>query len=211
MQNNGYVINFERIRTKPYNHIEWLHCKLQTRSLVRDGAPQKHYPKFQTATFRQEIISDRKSLKGAPYQDILTDWPTVSRKVTSTSTLITTKQQPPLPLSLQWGNRHSGDVLKTFRCLNWVAVFCIKPLEYKNSHAYITPKDTEVETLRTDVMTRSFFFILNTKTSLQHLDIDLEIARLPSKECRTLMRLSNAYWILVEFYLRTAIVEYIYL
>jgi hypothetical protein len=32
--------------------------------------------KFQTATFRQEVISGRKSHKGARYQDILTDWPT---------------------------------------------------------------------------------------------------------------------------------------
>jgi hypothetical protein len=35
--------------------------------------------KLQTATFRQEVISGRKSHKGARYQDILT----VSRKVTS--------------------------------------------------------------------------------------------------------------------------------
>jgi hypothetical protein len=51
--------------------IEWLHCKLQTRPLVREGAPHR---KFQTATSRQEIISGRKSHKGAQYQDILTDW-----------------------------------------------------------------------------------------------------------------------------------------
>jgi hypothetical protein len=53
--------------------IEWLHCKLQTRPLVRKGAPQKQDPKFQTATFRQEAISGRKSHKDARYQDILTD------------------------------------------------------------------------------------------------------------------------------------------
>jgi hypothetical protein len=30
-----------------------------------------------TANFRQEVISGRKSHKGALYQDILTDWPSV--------------------------------------------------------------------------------------------------------------------------------------
>jgi hypothetical protein len=40
---------------------------------VREGAPQKQDRKFQTATFRQEVIFDRKSHKGARYQDILTD------------------------------------------------------------------------------------------------------------------------------------------
>jgi hypothetical protein len=48
--------------------IEWLHCKLQTRPLVREGAAQIQDRKFQTAT------SGRKSHKGARYQDILTDW-----------------------------------------------------------------------------------------------------------------------------------------
>jgi hypothetical protein len=33
--------------------------------------------KFHTATFRQEIVSGRKSHKGTWYQDILTDWLTV--------------------------------------------------------------------------------------------------------------------------------------
>jgi hypothetical protein len=42
-------------------------------SLVREGAPQKQDRKFQTATFRQEVISGRKPHKGARYQDILTD------------------------------------------------------------------------------------------------------------------------------------------
>jgi hypothetical protein len=50
-----------------------------TRPLVREGAPQKQDRKFRTATFRQEVISGRKSHKGARYQD----WLTVSRKVTS--------------------------------------------------------------------------------------------------------------------------------
>jgi hypothetical protein len=66
--------------------IEWLHCKLQTRPLVREGALQKQNRKFQTATFWQEAISGRKSHKGARYQGILTDWPTVGCKVTSTWT-----------------------------------------------------------------------------------------------------------------------------
>jgi hypothetical protein len=38
--------------------IEWLHCKLQTRPLVREEAPQKQDRKFETATFRQEVKSD---------------------------------------------------------------------------------------------------------------------------------------------------------
>jgi hypothetical protein len=32
---------------------EWLLCKLETRPLVREGAPQKQDRKFQTATFWQ--------------------------------------------------------------------------------------------------------------------------------------------------------------
>jgi hypothetical protein len=43
---------------------EWLHCPL-----VREDAPQKQDRKFQTATFRQEVISGRKSDKGVRYQD----------------------------------------------------------------------------------------------------------------------------------------------
>jgi hypothetical protein len=53
--------------------IKWLHCKLQTRALVREGALQIQDRKFQTVTFRQEIISGRKSYKSARYLDILTD------------------------------------------------------------------------------------------------------------------------------------------
>jgi hypothetical protein len=53
--------------------IEWLHCKLHTRPLVREGASQKQDRKFQTATFRQGVVSGRKSHKGARYQDILTN------------------------------------------------------------------------------------------------------------------------------------------
>jgi hypothetical protein len=44
---------------------------LQTRPIVKEGAPQKQDRKFQTATFRQEEISGCKSHKGARYQD---DW-----------------------------------------------------------------------------------------------------------------------------------------
>jgi hypothetical protein len=43
------------------------------RPLVREGATQKQDRKFQTATFRQEVISGRESHKGARYQNILTD------------------------------------------------------------------------------------------------------------------------------------------
>jgi hypothetical protein len=41
--------------------IEWLHRKLQIRPLVRECAPQKQDRNFQTATFRQEVISGHKS------------------------------------------------------------------------------------------------------------------------------------------------------
>jgi hypothetical protein len=52
----------------------WLaYSKFQTRPLVREGAPQKQDRKFQTATFRQEVISGHKSHKSARYQDILTE------------------------------------------------------------------------------------------------------------------------------------------
>jgi hypothetical protein len=53
--------------------IESLHCKLQTRPLIREGAPEIQDRKFQTTIFRQEIISGRKAHKGTGYQDILTD------------------------------------------------------------------------------------------------------------------------------------------
>jgi hypothetical protein len=69
--------------------IEWLHCKLQTRPLVREGAPQK-----ETANFRQQR-SDRKHnlvtssrVCSTPRR---TDWLTVSRKVISTSNSIETQ------------------------------------------------------------------------------------------------------------------------
>jgi hypothetical protein len=53
--------------------------KWQTRPLVREGTPQKQDRKFQTVTFRQEVISGRKSHKGAQYQYILTDWLSVAK------------------------------------------------------------------------------------------------------------------------------------
>jgi hypothetical protein len=61
--------------------IEWLHCKLQTRPIVREGAPQKQDRKFQTPTFRQEVISGQ-VLQGCSIPRH-TDRLTVSRKVTS--------------------------------------------------------------------------------------------------------------------------------
>jgi hypothetical protein len=47
--------------------------------LSSERAPHR----YKTAKFRQEIISGRKSHKDARYRDILTDCPTVSRKITS--------------------------------------------------------------------------------------------------------------------------------
>jgi hypothetical protein len=68
--------------------IEWLHCELQTRPLLREGAPQKQDHNFQTQTFRQEVTSCHKSQSGL---DTKTYWLTVSRKVTSTSTVLVFK------------------------------------------------------------------------------------------------------------------------
>jgi hypothetical protein len=67
--------------------IEWLHCKLQTRPLVREGAPQKQARNFWTATFLQVAIYGHKSQSEL---DTKTYWITVSRKVTSTLTLNST-------------------------------------------------------------------------------------------------------------------------
>jgi hypothetical protein len=80
--------------------IEWLHCKLQIRPLVREGAPQKQDHKFQTATFRQEVISSRKSQSGL---DTKTYWLTVSRKVTSTFDLFSIVLNP-----YPWNNTWAG-------------------------------------------------------------------------------------------------------
>jgi hypothetical protein len=58
--------------------IEWLHCKLQTRPLVREGAPQEQDRNFQTETFREEVISGHKSQSGLDTKTYwLTDWPSV--------------------------------------------------------------------------------------------------------------------------------------
>jgi hypothetical protein len=54
-----YGYGFRTTRT-----IEWLQCKLQTRPLDREGPPQKQDCIFQTATFRQEVISGYKSQSG---------------------------------------------------------------------------------------------------------------------------------------------------
>jgi hypothetical protein len=54
-----------------FRTIEWLHCKLQTRPLVREGAPKKQDRKFQTAAFWQELISGRKSHRGARYGNLV--------------------------------------------------------------------------------------------------------------------------------------------
>jgi hypothetical protein len=50
-----------------------LNESVQTRVLVREGSPQKQDRKFQTATYRHEVISGRKSHNGARRQDILPD------------------------------------------------------------------------------------------------------------------------------------------
>jgi hypothetical protein len=97
-------------------------------------APQIQDRKFQTATFRQEIISGRKSHKGARYQDILT----VSRKVTSTSPTLynlyinyiaqTTGVNPAFfadDISVYAAERKDGCVLRKLqRGLNSMATWC---------------------------------------------------------------------------------------
>jgi hypothetical protein len=133
--------------------IEWLHCKLQTRPVVREGAPQKQDHKFQTATFWQEVISGRKSHKGAQYQDILT----VNCKVTSTlnvngSTIlhathlskIFLKRYSPFKRFLHHTTLHVLTDMVNIRCYNchvmetavllllWHQVFCLQ------SHLYIS-------------------------------------------------------------------------
>jgi hypothetical protein len=99
-----FIVNVHRYDYYLYRSlsyfIEWLHCKLQTRPLVREGAPQIQDCKFQTATFRQEVIFGLRSHKDARYQDTLTDWPTVSRKVTN---FMTDGQSV-----MSWCRAHSG-------------------------------------------------------------------------------------------------------
>jgi hypothetical protein len=70
-----------------------LHYKLQTRTLVREGAPKLHY-KLQTRTLVREDAPKRRAMqfsdkrkenvksgygpqREAPLEDILTDWPSV--------------------------------------------------------------------------------------------------------------------------------------
>jgi hypothetical protein len=50
------------------------------------GAPQKQHKKFQIETLEKEAISGQTSTKWDRRQDILTDWLTVSHKVTLTLT-----------------------------------------------------------------------------------------------------------------------------
>jgi hypothetical protein len=57
--------------------------KWQSRTLVREGAPQRQDSNFQKRTFRQKVISGHKSQSGL---DTLTYWLTVSCNVTSIST-----------------------------------------------------------------------------------------------------------------------------
>jgi hypothetical protein len=60
--------------------MQWLYCKLQTRPLVREGAPQRQDSNFQTATFGQELISGNKSQSGLEAMTYwLTDRPSVVR------------------------------------------------------------------------------------------------------------------------------------
>jgi hypothetical protein len=56
--------------------------KGQTRPLVREGSPQRQDNKLQTQTLEKEALSGQTSTKWARHQDWLTDWLTVSRKVT---------------------------------------------------------------------------------------------------------------------------------
>jgi hypothetical protein len=62
--NQRILMNCTEILAVTARH--WALIQAITRPLVREGAPQKQDRKFQTATFRQEVISGRKSHKGAP-------------------------------------------------------------------------------------------------------------------------------------------------
>jgi hypothetical protein len=53
--------------------IDTITLQIGDPSCHQRGRPTEQDRKFQTATFRQEVISGRKSHKGARYQDILTD------------------------------------------------------------------------------------------------------------------------------------------
>jgi hypothetical protein len=62
-----------------------LHYKLQTRPLVREGAPRRRSKQF-SGKRKVKVKSGHGPQRGARHKDVLTDRPTVSRKVTSTST-----------------------------------------------------------------------------------------------------------------------------
>jgi hypothetical protein len=68
-----------------------LHYKLQTRPLVRAGAPKRRAKQF-SGIRKEEVKSRHGPQGGARHQDIRTDWP-VSRKVTSTPTIHSYAQQ----------------------------------------------------------------------------------------------------------------------
>jgi hypothetical protein len=69
---------------RQWSMVTWLHCKLQTRPLVREGAPQKQDRKLQTnISTGSNIWSLFPQGCSMPRH---TDSLTVSRKVTSTST-----------------------------------------------------------------------------------------------------------------------------
>jgi hypothetical protein len=85
-----------------------LHYKLQTRPLVREGAPRRRTKKF--SDNRKEKVKSVHGPKGVPDTKIywLTDWLTVSRKVTSSVKPGTSK-----PHSLHLNNENMAFYSKT--------------------------------------------------------------------------------------------------
>jgi hypothetical protein len=65
-----------------------LHYKLQIRPLVREGAPRRRAKQF-SGKRKEKVKYGHGPQRGARHQDILTDCPTVSRKVTLTSNVVT--------------------------------------------------------------------------------------------------------------------------
>jgi hypothetical protein len=61
-----------------------LQNKLQTRPLVRQGAPRRRAKQF-SGKIKEKVKFGYGPQRGARHQDILTDWMTVSHNVTSTS------------------------------------------------------------------------------------------------------------------------------
>jgi hypothetical protein len=62
--------------------IEWLHCKLQTHHLIREGAPQKQDRNFHTATFRQKVVSCQMLQSGLDTKAYwLTVWPSAVKRL----------------------------------------------------------------------------------------------------------------------------------